>query len=152
MQSDMVRTLHGWWMAACRPNGLPDRADFDPAAFKLLLPNLIIVAVEPEPFRIRYRLVGTKVVDYTGFEFTGRYLDELGPSDAAGYWQDCYRAAYESRSPFFGSMTEPTTSGDEFTYEFGFFPVSRGDDVQIIVVEDYFGFELTAATLRPWLT
>ncbi len=152
MQSDMVRALHAWWMAARRPNGLPDRADFDPAAFKPLLPHLIIVAVETDPFRIRYRLVGTKVVDYTGFEFTGRYLDELGPSEAAGYWQDCYRTTYESRRPFLGAMTEPTTTGDTFTYEFGFFPVSLDEDVQIMVVEDYFGFELTATTLRPWLT
>ena len=152
MRSEMVRTVHDWWTAARPAGGLPNRRDFDPAAVKALLPHLIIVDVEPDPFRIRYRLVGTRVVDFTGFEFTGRYLDEFIPSEVSQYWTECYRSAYRSRTPFFGAVTEPTTSGNTFTFEFGIFPLTLGGDQieQFIAVEDYFGFELTSTLLKPW--
>ena len=39
--------------------------------------GLWLVDLEENPFRVRYRLVGTEVVRYTGLDFTGRYLDEL---------------------------------------------------------------------------
>lgn len=152
MNSVKVRRIHDWWRAARGPNGIPDRQDFDPATVKDLLPFLIVADVEPAPFRIRYRLVGTSVVNFTGMEFTGRYLDEFTPAKIAGAWADCYRAAFDSRRPFLGSETEPTTSGGTFTYEYGLFPIGRGGDAveQFIAVEDYFGFELTSAQLQPW--
>jgi hypothetical protein len=70
MRSNMVRSLHGWWRSKCGAE-IPDRADLDPTHLKPLLPNLFISDVEPEPFRIRYRLVGTKAVEATGMDITG---------------------------------------------------------------------------------
>src|SRR5215831_1023405 len=110
VNSAMVRTLNEWWMRARKANGLPTRGDFDPIAFKPLLPHLIIADVERDPFRVHYRLAGTRVVAFTGFEFTGRYVDELAPAEAAALLQDCYRTVYDSRRPLFGSVTEPTTA------------------------------------------
>ncbi len=62
---------------------LPDRADLDPAEIPLLLPYILISEVE-QPFRIRYRLIGTEVVHVTGMNFTGHYLDELIPAGRRG--------------------------------------------------------------------
>ncbi len=154
MKSEMVRTLHGWWISARRANGLPCRDDFDPAQCKALLPNLVVSDVEQDPFRVRYRLVGTRVVAFTGYEFTGRYADEFRPAEVADYWQGCYRASHATQRPVFGSVTEPTRSGGEFTFEFGIFPLSlSGDGVeQFICVEDYFGVSLISAQLQPWET
>jgi len=114
------------------------------------MPNLVIVAVEPDPFRIRYRLVGTRVAQFTGFDFTGRYLDELIALGSTNEWQNQYKAAAESRNPVFGSITEPTTAGGKFTFEFGLFPVTLGGEIveQFIGLEDYFGASITSAQVR----
>lgn len=148
-KSPLVRKLYDWWMSNRGPSGIPDREGFDVFAYRALLPNLLISDVEPEPFRIRYRLVGTRVVRNLGVDFTGRYLDEfLGPTFMIP-WADYYRQAYLERRPLLGELTEPTQSGDTFTYEFGLFPIGLGGTEvrQFLAVEDYFDFELTSGAL-----
>jgi hypothetical protein len=143
----MVHALNTWWTSNREAGGLPERRSFDPAAFKTLMPNLVVVEVEHDPFRIRYRLVGTRVAQFTGFDFTGRYLDELIALGSTSEWQNQYAAACANRQPVFGAITEPTTSGGTFTFEFGLFPVSAGGATvgQFIAVEDYFGASITSA-------
>src|SRR4051812_44296475 len=150
-RSRLVRGLHDWWMAKREASGIPDRRSLNPADFAPILPNLVIAEVEPDPFRIRYRLVGTRVTEFTGFDFTGRYLDELIALGSANQWLDCYASAYRGRHPVYGSITEPTTAGGTFTFEFALFPLSRGGDSveQFISVEDYFGATFISAQLRP---
>jgi hypothetical protein len=149
-KSPMIRALAAWWTSNRGASGLPDRRDFDPAAFKALMPNLVIAEVEPEPFRIRYRLVGTRVAQFTGFDFTGRYLDELIALGSTSAWQNQYAAAFASRQPLYGSIAEPTTSGGTFTFEFGLFPVTLGGEAveQFIALEDYFGASITSAQVQ----
>lgn len=113
MRSNMVRSLHGWWRSKCGTE-IPDRADLDPTHLKPLLPNLFISDVEPEPFRIRYRLVGTKAVEATGMDITGRYLDELLPADGSEPWMGLYQRAYLTRAPVFGAAKAPTKAGGQF--------------------------------------
>jgi hypothetical protein len=150
-RSRMVRAMHAWWLAHCAPGGIPDRRDLDPVALKPLLPNLFIAEIEPAPFRIRYRLVGTKAVQVIGFDITGRYLDELLTVEPGVPWIDYYRITFDSREPLLGSVVAPAKSGGTFTYEFGLFPLTQGGPgiAQIAAIEDYFDFDLTAAQLVP---
>ena len=150
-RSRMVREMHAWWLAHCAPDGIPDRRDLDPAALKLLLPNLFIADIEPKPFRVRYRLVGTKAVRTIGFDITGRYLDELLTVEPGVPWIDYYRIAFDSREPLLGSVVVPARSGGTITYEFGLFPLTHGGTAvaQIAAIEDYFDLDLTAAQLVP---
>jgi hypothetical protein len=151
-KSPIVRELHAWWLSKRGPSGIADRADVDPIALRKLLPNIIISEVETEPFRIRYRLVGTKIAAVTGFDFTGRYLDEIIAAGSETPWIELYVTICESRAPLLGSVTETTTNGGKFTYEFGIFPLAVGGTAvkQFIAIEDYFGFQLTSAELQPW--
>jgi len=148
-RSPMVRRLNAWWLAHRRADCIPDRGDFDPEAVKPLLPNLFIAEAEHAPFRVRYRLVGTKAVGVIGFDITGRYLDDLLGVDPGVPWMDYYRIVYDSREPLLGSVVAPTRSGGTFTYEFGLFPLTQGGSriEQFISVEDYFDFDATAAQL-----
>ena len=148
-KSKQIGRLHGWWCAKAGASGLPDRNDFDLIEHRLLMPNVMISDVEAEPFRIRYRLVGTRIVHNLGVDFTGRYLDEfLGPNFTVP-WMEYYRQSYAARRPLMGELTEPTKSGNTFTYEFGLFPIARGGDAvaQFIALEDYFDFTLTSGSL-----
>jgi hypothetical protein len=154
IQSDKVRALHDWWSTHCRAPGagLPDRRDFDPTQFVRLLPNMIVSEALTDPFRVRYRLVGTKVADVLNIDFTGRYLDELIDGATDTPWQDYFLEAFERHRPVLGEITEQTLTGGNFVFEFGIFPVTTGGAAvgQFLCVEDYFDFHLTSAELLPW--
>jgi hypothetical protein len=135
---------------------MPARGDIDPAEIKPLLPYLLIVDLEAEPFRVRYRLLGTKVVAESGNDFTGRYLDEMQPGDTENEWEICYRLVWREKRPVFGSTTVPTLGGATFDYEFGIYPLGAdGETVtQCVSIEDYGQlntrlFELQKAA-QPW--
>lgn len=150
--SDKVRALHDWWQAQRGDAGIPDRSAFDPTRFPRLLPNMIISEAESDPFRIRYRLVGTKVADVLNIDLTGRYLDEVVDEATCTPWQDYFAEAFATRLPIIGEVTEATLSGGTFTFEYGIFPVTAGGSAvrQFLCVEDYFDFNLTSAELIPW--
>jgi hypothetical protein len=67
-------------------------------------------------------------------------------------WTEIYTSVLVKRAPLLGSVTEATTSGGTFTYEFGIFPLTVGGTAvkQFVAIEDYFGFQLTSAELHPW--
>src|SRR3546814_10590958 len=75
----------------------PRRADIDPVEIPRLMPYVLIADIEHAPFRVRFRLVGTKVVEATGFEFTGKYLDEITLPDDEGPVLESYQLASESK-------------------------------------------------------
>ena len=146
----MVRALNRWWDSARGAKDIPDRAQLDPADIKPLLPFILIAEVEADPFRVRYRLVGTRAVNHVGHDYTGGYLDSLWPAADVAPWVSAYRAAFETRTPQLGTATDRLVVGGTFTYEFGLFPLSRGGQAvaQFVAIEDYFGSELQSA---EWL-
>jgi len=152
IRSPMVRSLHSWWLANRGPGGLPDRSKFDPTEHKNILANMMISELEPDPFRVRYRLVGTRVASTTGFDFTGRYLDELLGPQAPEPWIEYYMEIARTGAPLLGTVREPTRYGGDFSYEFGIFPIAKGGNAvaQFMSVEDYFGSTLISASLNPW--
>jgi hypothetical protein len=119
---------------------------------KPLLPNLFVVDVEHDPLRIRYRLVGTRAIEVTGYDITGHYLDNLLPADASEPWVENYRTAYRTRRPVFGAVDAPTRSGGRFTYEFGLFPLRKGGTTvdQFVSIEDYFDLTTGITQLVEW--
>ena len=151
LQSPMVRQLHQWW-SADRHGDIPDRSDFDPVDFAALLPNILIVDVEHQPFRVRYRLVGTRVIEATGFNIVGHYLDELMPTEPEAPWMDIYLQSYLERAPIVGTSTCTTTSGSLFTHEYGLFPLRKGGQSvdQFISIEDYGNLASTLTDLVQW--
>lgn len=78
-----LQDLHDHWLSLWRGSLLPLRAALDPLAMpRGLLGNLGILDVERNPaLRFRYRLYGTNLVDPTGQDRTGRYVDEPGMSN-----------------------------------------------------------------------
>jgi hypothetical protein len=74
-----IRALIDYWLQIHPGDRLPGRRHLDPADIPELLPGIVLTDIERDPFRIRFRLVGTKVGEAFGEEFTGRYLDEAVP-------------------------------------------------------------------------
>ena len=151
VRSDMVRSMLEWWLSKCGSDIL-DRDDLDPEDLKQLLPNILISDVEHDPFRIRYRLVGTRAIEVTGYDITGHYLDTLMPGDAGESWVENYHTAYRTRRPVFGAVDAPTRNGGRFTYEFGLFPLRKGGGAvdQFVSIEDYFDLTMSLTKLVEW--
>ncbi|HUK60818.1 MAG TPA: PAS domain-containing protein [Stellaceae bacterium] len=64
------------------PGVFPGRQHFDPAAVAPLLPCIRLYDVFREPWRFRYRLVGTELVRHLGRDLTGTWFGENVPDEA----------------------------------------------------------------------
>lgn len=74
-----LQRFYRYWRQIHPPQGLPGRCHLDPLAIPDLLPGMWLLDVQPDPFRLRYRLVGTRIVDAIGREVTGQWVDEAHP-------------------------------------------------------------------------
>ncbi|HWI27078.1 MAG TPA: PAS domain-containing protein [Stellaceae bacterium] len=70
--------LYRYWTRIHPPGAalLPARRHFDPVEVPDLLPGIWLLDVQQSPFRLRYRLAGTGIVDAIGHEVTGLWFDE----------------------------------------------------------------------------
>jgi hypothetical protein len=137
VQSPRIHRLYAYWRDKAGA-GMPARSGFDPVDVRELLPNLMMVDVLGTPPRFRYRLVGTRVVQYTGFDFTGRYLDEM-VFQGRDFIEDCYLRVLNERRPIFGHYAWLVRSRHFGRCEFGLFPLSDdGKRVdRCVSIEDY---------------
>ncbi|MGH6890999.1 MAG: PAS domain-containing protein, partial [Dongiaceae bacterium] len=137
VQSQRIRKLNAYWQARARGK-VPSRSEIDPVDVRELLPNLMMIDVLGDPLRFRYRLVGTRVVQYTGFDFTGRCLDEM-VFQGRDFIEQCYRRMLAERRPIFGHYAWLVRSRHFGQCEFGLFPLSdNGVTVnRCISIEDY---------------
>jgi len=80
-----IITLLDYYLKIHPRNSIPSRADFDPFQVPAVMPNLTLMDVEREPYRFKYRVMGTSVSYNMEFEGTGKYLDELVPGVESQY-------------------------------------------------------------------
>lgn len=137
VQSSRIHRLHAYWCEKAG-GGMPARAEFDPVDVRELLPNLMMVDVLGQPPRFRYRLVGTRVAQYTGFDFTGRYLDEM-VFQGRDFIEACYGRLLSEGRPLFGHYAWLVRSRHFGRCEFALFPLSDdGKRVdRCVSIEDY---------------
>lgn len=74
-----LQRLFRYWQSIHPAHGLPGRQHVEPLALADLLPGIWLLDVQRQPFRLRYRLVGTRIVEAIGQETTGLWLDEAHP-------------------------------------------------------------------------
>jgi hypothetical protein len=139
IRSQRVHRLHEYWRSKAGADGaVPRRRDIDPIDLPDLLPNLMLLDVERDPLRFRYRLVGTRVVDFSYHDFTGTYLDEAGWVEEKGFTR-AFTDTVDQRKPTGGSYVWELRSGAPGICEFALFPLRGEQDEirQILAIEDY---------------
>jgi hypothetical protein len=96
----LQRMYRYWQQVRPAPDLLPGRKHIDPLDIPELLPGIWLLDVQREPFRLRYRLVGTRIVEAIGREVTGQWIDEAHPHvlNIPNY-ADRYRAIVTSGVP-----------------------------------------------------
>jgi len=147
--SELIRQFHAHWLQLWHGSRLPGRADIEPTNFKPILPNIILADIEYEPFRVRYRLCGTRVAEFCG-NLTGRYLDQL---DGADLWTTSiyvrqYQVAVRDQRPVFSCDWMEGASGGRHYFQTGIWPLAGNgaNPDMCIAVEDY--LDLHRADLR----
>jgi hypothetical protein len=140
LTSSKIAALAGYWEAKRADRPMPLWRDIDPAEIKPLLPHLLVSRYERNPFRVRYVLVGTWLAQFSGADFTGRYLDELDFSGEDTDWLAHHVQFIAERKPTFGVCRFVTQSGLERDYESGMFPIAGEDGATIersLAIEDF---------------
>ncbi len=140
LRSSRCASLLQHWNSLRQSRSFPSWCDIDPVAIKPVLPHLMIVGIEYNPFRAFYRLVGTEIVRFAKFDFTGRYADALSfQDDAEEDWTRFYREVVDARRPGGGMLYWIAGGTLRRWIEFVICPLSS-DGVTIdrcISIEDY---------------
>jgi len=133
-----ITELHEYWLSRRAGRAMPSRADINPADIPHLLPAIALVDIELAPFRVRYRVVGTRLVQDMGHDFTGFYLDELR-FDKPDELLALYRRATQEKAPTFRSGTWRRPDGIVWGLETAILPLSEdGQQVtQCLAIEDF---------------
>ena len=123
VRSARIHRLCDYWRSKHVGGRLPRRADILPEEIPTLLPYVLMVDLETEPFRVFYRLIGTRVATYNKRDFTGQYLDELDfPSTSRII--ELYHAVMTERRPRFGAANLRSRSAAWVAFEYAVLPLS----------------------------
>jgi hypothetical protein len=125
LQSMPISRLESYWLEKRGQRLMPARADLDPADIKDLLPQIILARIEHEPLRIKYAVIGTASADAAGFDYTGRYLDELHfDSEIDTDWTAIYQELVREKKPIAGTCLFKTATLER-PYRVAVFPLSN---------------------------
>jgi hypothetical protein len=136
----ILERLLAYWDHKRAGRPAPTRAEIDPVEIKHLLSHIMIVDLTTDPFRVRYRLVGTEITKVSHFDFTRHFLDQLNfESGDTMDWTDCYRQVAQSGLPGFGVVHWKTGNVSRRWIEYVICPLSNdsGKISQCISAEDY---------------
>lgn len=127
-RSELVLAAQAYWERQRKGGRLPARHDIDPLAMgPQLLPYLSLVTIEPAPFRVQYRLVGTETTRFYGAEMRGRWVDELSdvwPAQDITDTHETYRRIVAEATPQFGLSLIEWQGRSDNIFEFARFPIS----------------------------
>ena len=126
-----VKALQDYWRSKHPEAGLPGRQHIDPVDIPELLPNIWLIDVHRNPYRFKFRLLGTQVVNYAGEDNTGRWFDERWPN----YDPSVFIDIVESRRPSWArGRSKMRPEKDYYEMERVRFPLaSDGETVDIIL-------------------
>lgn len=101
MTSDkpILQQLQAYWEDKRAGRPYPGREDIDPLELRFVIGHLILVDIEPEPLRFRYRLFGTAISQRQGFDMTGKYLDQHPWPDLAEMARQTYCEVMATSQP-----------------------------------------------------
>jgi hypothetical protein len=97
--SPFLQRLHADWNTLRRDTPYPSRGDFEPLRFRYILGSISLIDVHREPLRFFYRLHGTDMARWLGFDLTGKFMDEAPNRDWARLACQHLTAVVESGQP-----------------------------------------------------
>ena len=139
--SPLVRELFAYWQRKAAGRIGPMPREIEPGEIKRLLPYLAIADVIREPLDLRFRLVGTGIVEAVGDDFTGKRFSEMRVTTGRDIWLAHYARVVDQRGAFYGHYRGEIGPDSLRFVDHGAFPLSSdGETVdRIIEIEDWSG-------------
>ncbi|WP_162917555.1 PAS domain-containing protein [Dongia deserti] len=100
LEDDRLRRLLDYWLEKRGARLFPSKAEIDPVEFRYVLGYVTLVDVERDPRRYRFRLDGSILVELSGTDYTGRYLDELPGEEYVAFIKETYDRVVDSGEPY----------------------------------------------------
>ena len=97
--------LYDYWCNKHNQQRLPTRQQINPSEISKLLPNLSLIDIEPDPWKFRYRLAGTRLREIYDCEVTGLELSDCDLD--VDYWKRAYIHITETGRPAQGVIRGP---------------------------------------------
>jgi hypothetical protein len=139
VRSPVILEMLAYWQGKRVEGRLPRPADIDPTEIPKLIASIVICDLEDSPFRVRYRLAGTRQVHILGNELTGRYVDEMNWEEGP-FVHKIFARARDTAAPVFGFYHWGFREGTLGASEFGLFPLSEdGSKVtRVLGIDEFF--------------
>ena len=99
LSCDTTRRVYEYWISRHQDGRLPGRADIEPLDLGFAIGNLVLMDVLWNPLQFRYRLAGTKLTTWLGFELTGLWLHEHPDWEFSEIAHTHYAQVAEAREP-----------------------------------------------------
>lgn len=132
--------LLAFWNRSRRGRAMPSRADFLPDDIAAHLGWVILVDVEAEPLRFRFRLIGTGITAALSRDSTGRYLDDLYDPEIYDEAVRPYVHVTRHRQPVRSIGRMVHADKEHIHYEALYLPYSEtGDRVDMIMERVQYG-------------
>lgn len=77
IQNRVIELGEAYWNSKNLNARLPGRADIDPLDIPSLLPQVILLDVQRDPWDFRFRLIGTNVVHHLANDLTGTWMTSI---------------------------------------------------------------------------
>jgi len=98
----ILLNLAAYWSAKRGGNPLPSRSAIDPLDMpRRLLPHLVLVEPTGQGREVRFRLVGTELVQRFGRDATGKTSPEVFTGPFLDYFEDLYATVFAKAQPLF---------------------------------------------------
>ncbi|MFC3229136.1 PAS domain-containing protein [Marinibaculum pumilum] len=93
------------WREKAGGSGPPSRADFKPAELLPWMGHVSLLDVTEDPRRFRWRLIGSRIVEWTGRDRTGQWLEEIYAGPSLDAFMRLYEKVVAQGVPLFFSGT-----------------------------------------------
>lgn len=122
------------WQSAAPEMDLPGRQHFGPETMVPILDKVFLIDVLDGGERFRYRLIGTRVAEWSGGDATGQHLDD--PACGENRWQfiDLVRTAVRSRQPVVTIGQRAIFDGSAHLFDRMMLPLARdGETIDMVI-------------------
>jgi hypothetical protein len=133
ISNPILKRMFGYWRAKAGARKMPTRSDIDPVEIPYALGFVMLVEVQRNPLRFRFRLDGSKLVWHFGEDLTGRYTDELKPPEYADYVTGVYTNAVEAGGPQ-RYVRDLTVQGKPQRYEVVILPLGEANEINMLML------------------
>jgi len=139
IRSPLVISLFTYWNRIRAGRIAPLWSDVQPGDIKSLLPYIMVVEVLELPFDVRYRIVGTAVVEAFGYDFTWETLRLPKHDLETAAWLGVYREFVERQGPCFAQYKVSMSPKEALVVDVGVFPLSSDGATidRLIELEDW---------------